>query len=106
MNDVYPFTPAFGLAHNRPACVESAGQLFDKLAGPSPAAGELLPFGTLARICFDYDGTLQRDKVKALIKLFRPSRKGYLTKLDFVSSVDEVYKGKGADMTNATLCAS
>ena len=33
-----------------------------------------------------------RDKVKALIKLFRPDRKGFLTKLDFVSSVDDVYK--------------
>jgi len=39
MNDVYPFTPAFGLAHNRPACVESAGQLFDKLAGAERQPG-------------------------------------------------------------------
>lgn len=52
----------------------------------------LLPFETLSQVCYDSNNELLRDKVKAMIKLFRPDRRGFLTKLDFVSSVDNVYK--------------
>lgn len=52
----------------------------------------LLPFETISQIAYDGKGGLMRDKIKALIRLFRPDRKGYLTKLDFVNSIDTVYK--------------
>ena len=56
------------------------------------ARKNLLPFETLSQVCYDSNNELLRDKVKAMIKLFRPDRRGFLTKLDFVSSVDNVYK--------------
>ena len=51
-----------------------------------------MPFETIAEVAHDIDGNLIRDKVKAMIKLFRPDRKGFLTKFDFVSSIDNVYR--------------
>eukprot|EP00579_Thalassiosira_antarctica_P000217 CAMPEP_0201866770 /NCGR_PEP_ID=MMETSP0902-20130614/1236_1 /ASSEMBLY_ACC=CAM_ASM_000551 /TAXON_ID=420261 /ORGANISM="Thalassiosira antarctica, Strain CCMP982" /LENGTH=1631 /DNA_ID=CAMNT_0048391801 /DNA_START=121 /DNA_END=5016 /DNA_ORIENTATION=+ len=92
MSDLYPFTPAFGPAKTRPMCVESSEELFLRLQRGTSNTSPLLPFETLSEIAYDGDGTLIRDKVKALIKLFRPDRKGFLTKLDFVSSIDNVYK--------------
>ena len=56
------------------------------------ARKNLLPFETLSQVCYDSNDELLRDKVKAMIKLFRPDRRGFLTKLDFASSIDNVYK--------------
>jgi hypothetical protein len=92
MDDRYPFTPAFGPANSRPVCVESAEKLFETLEAKTSNKAGTLPFETIAEVAYDVDGQLIRDKVKALIKLFRPDRKGFLTKLDFVSSIDDVYK--------------
>jgi hypothetical protein len=91
MDDTYPFTPAFGPAKTRVMCVESSERLYDTLMKNTPNE-KLLPFETLSRIAYDSKGQLMRDKTKALIKLFRPNRQGFLTKLEFVSSVDEVYR--------------
>jgi len=91
MDDMFPFTPAFGPANTRMACVQSSENLFHVLQRKTPTL-PLLPFETLSELAYDGNGTLMRVKVKALIKLFRPDRKGFLTKLDFVSSVDNVYK--------------
>lgn len=38
------------------------------------------------------DGHLDQEKLKDLIKLFRPDRDGSLACIDFVKSVDRVYK--------------
>jgi len=91
MDDTYPFTPAFGLAQTRATCVESSERLYETLQKTTPNQ-ILLPFETLSEICYDGNRQLMRDKAKALIKLFRPDRQGFLTKLDFVSSIDDVYK--------------
>ena len=91
LDDTYPFTPAFGLAQTRATCVESSERLYKTLQNRTPN-DVLLPFETLSEICYDCNRQLMRDKAKALIKLFRPERSGFLTKLDFVSSIDDVYK--------------
>mmetsp|Transcript_23264 Transcript_23264/g.41596 ORF Transcript_23264/g.41596 Transcript_23264/m.41596 type:complete len:1233 (+) Transcript_23264:4492-8190(+) len=91
MDDTFPFTPAFGPAKTRAMCVDSCEKLFHRLLGPDNTSPRL-PFETISEIAYDFDHRLIRDKVKALIKLFRPDRKGFLTKLDFVSSIDDVYK--------------
>eukprot|EP00569_Conticribra_weissflogii_P014890 CAMPEP_0171391814 /NCGR_PEP_ID=MMETSP0880-20121228/1528_1 /TAXON_ID=67004 /ORGANISM="Thalassiosira weissflogii, Strain CCMP1336" /LENGTH=1734 /DNA_ID=CAMNT_0011904567 /DNA_START=216 /DNA_END=5420 /DNA_ORIENTATION=+ len=91
MDDKYPFTPAFGQASTRAICVDSSDSLYDRLLESTPDKS-LLPFETLSQIAYDNKGNLMRDKAKALIRLFRPDRRGYLTKLDFVSSIDTVYK--------------
>lgn len=51
-----------------------------------------LPFETIALLAMDSDGILNQDLTKSLVKLFRPDRDGNLSMLDFVKSVDKVYK--------------
>jgi small-conductance mechanosensitive channel len=51
-----------------------------------------LNFETLALVAVDSDGTLDQQKLKELVKVFRPDRNGDLTLLDFAKSVDAVYK--------------
>jgi hypothetical protein len=40
----------------------------------------------------DEKGGYNDAKIKSLIRLFRPERQGNLIKLDFVKSIDTVYK--------------
>jgi hypothetical protein len=51
-----------------------------------------LTFDVLALLAVRRQGDLDEQKLKALIKLFRPDREGNLTLLDFAKSVDTVYK--------------
>ena len=83
---------AFGQARTRGQCVESSEWLYETLKRATPNSSGLLAFETLSEICYDSNGELIRDKVKAMIKVFRPDRKGYLNKLEFVSSIDNVYR--------------
>ena len=53
---------------------------------------ESLPFETLALLAKDDKGGINKDKAKELIKLFRPERDGTIEKIDFVKSIDAVYK--------------
>ena len=69
----------------------SAQAVYDKLMLRSPGREEL-DFGTLALIATSPDGSIDEGKVMALIKVFRPARDGKLTKLEFVKSVDNVYR--------------
>jgi len=86
------FIVAFGQARTRGQCVESSEWLYETLKRAAPNSAGLLAFETLSEICYDSNGELIRDKVKAMIKVFRPDRKGYLNKLEFVSSIDNVYR--------------
>jgi hypothetical protein len=49
-------------------------------------------FETIAVLAVHGDGTMDQEKLKDLIRLFRPDRDGNLSLLDFVKSVDAVYK--------------
>jgi len=52
----------------------------------------VLDFDTIALLATTDDGDIDCDKMKELIRLFRPERDGTLTMIDFVKSVDAVYK--------------
>lgn len=53
----------------------------------------VLQFETIALLALEDDGeTIDQDKAKDLVKLFRPDREGTLSLLDFVKSVDSVYR--------------
>lgn len=71
----------------RAICVDSSEKLFNRLVNNDSTAN-LLPFETLAEIAYDSKGQLIRPKVKAMIKLFRPDRNGYITKIDFLNTID------------------
>jgi len=54
---------------------------------------DLVQFETLALIALMGNGkTINQEKAKELVKVFRPDRQGNLTMLDFLKSVDAVYK--------------
>ncbi|CAJ1957658.1 unnamed protein product [Cylindrotheca closterium] len=86
----YPFSFAFGPASNRNECVESAQNVFKQLL----AQGETdVEFETIAASLAVREGhMLNPERVKSLIRVFRPNRDGSLSVLDFAKSVDAVYK--------------
>lgn len=91
MDDKYPFSHAFGLAKTRELCVQSSQEVYDRLmlsASDAPA----LPFSILSVLAMDEKGEFIHAKIKSHIRLFRPDRQGNLSRLDFVKSVDTVYK--------------
>ena len=51
-----------------------------------------LPFSILSVLAMDEKGEFVDAKIKSLIRLFRPDRQGNLIRLDFVKSIDAVYK--------------
>jgi len=66
--------------------------VYDRLLLRTPDA-DVLHFETLALLALDDDlESVDQLKAKDLVKLFRPDREGGLTLLDFVKSVDSVYK--------------
>lgn len=72
-------------------CVQSSQEVYDRLmlsAGDCSA----LPFSILSVLAVDENGEFVEAKIKSLIRLFRPDRQGNLSRLDFVKSVDTVYK--------------
>jgi hypothetical protein len=87
----YPFSFAFGPAYSREACIESSQAVYGRLMLGTPSAS-VLPFETIALLALTVTSEIDQQKAKDLVKLFRPDRQGYLTVLDFVKSVDSVYK--------------
>lgn len=92
MNRRYPFLPVFGRADTHDKCISSAQRLFDRLMLRTPTS-KRLPFATIALLAKDdSDATLDKAKLRELIRMFRPDRDGKLSKLDFVKSIDAVYR--------------
>jgi hypothetical protein len=58
----------------------------------SQDSDDVLHFDSIAKLAIGKGGTLNRPKLKALIRLFRPARDGKLTMIDFLKSTDAVYK--------------
>ena len=103
VSDNYPFSYDFGLAQSRESCVDSAQDVYNRLlltqrdfkydeGEEDDDRAFVLNFETLASIAIQKDGSINQAKTKDLIKVFRPNRDGSLTLLDFVRSIDSVYK--------------
>ena len=86
----YPFSFDFGAADTRETCIESSQKVFNRLI--SGSSESVLQFETIALMALDDDGLIDQQKAKDLVKLFRPDREGKLTMLEFIQSVDSVYK--------------
>ena len=85
MQRKYPFSSAFGPSDTRKKCIDSAQRVYEKLLLRTPEKEEL-NFETIALIAKNDDGSLNESKVKELINIFRPDRKGSLSLLEFVKS--------------------
>ncbi|KAG7354823.1 mechanosensitive ion channel [Nitzschia inconspicua] len=90
LNTSFPFSYAFGRADTRDSCIESSQELYLRLLGAT--RDQKLHFNILGLVALQRDGTLDQEKLKSLIKVFRPGRDGNLGLVDFVKSVDAVYK--------------
>ena len=92
MKRKYPFLPVFGRADTRERCIRSAQRVFNRLLLRTPSARKL-PFSTIALLAKnDDDGRMNKNKLRELIRIFRPDRDGKLRKLDFVRSIDSIYR--------------
>lgn len=91
INDEYPFSYAFGLADTRDATIRSAQQLYLRLLTATPNI-DVVQFETIAEIALRHDGSIDEDKAMEAIRIFRPDREGNLTLIDFIKSVDSIYK--------------
>ena len=87
----YPFSGSFGLADRRESTIESAQEVYNRLLLRSPNP-DTLTFDVIALLGVSRDGELDCEKIKGLIKAFRPDRNGQMECVDFVKSVDEIYK--------------
>jgi hypothetical protein len=91
MDNPYVFSVAFGIADTRESCIESSQDVYRRLMMRNPDS-DILRFDVLALACMTSDNNLNHDKLRSLIRLFRPDRDGNLSLLDFVKSIDAVYK--------------
>lgn len=88
----FPFSMAFGLADTREHCIESSQKVYQRLLLRQPEEEGVLDFDTIALLATTEDDNVNREKMKELIRLFRPERDGTLTMVDFVKSIDAIYK--------------
>jgi hypothetical protein len=91
MDEDYPFSLAYGPADTRETCVESAQALYQRLMGNTSSL-DVGPFESISALALKQDGEIDTERMKDLIKLFRPDRQGHLTMIDFAKSCDTVYK--------------
>jgi hypothetical protein len=91
LNTPFYFSASFGVSDTREKCIQSAQELYWRLLLNDPSQSHLT-FETLALLGLKSDGTLDQAKLKDLIRLFRPERDGSLSLVDFVKSIDAVYK--------------
>lgn len=91
LNTAYPFSGSFGLADRRESTVASAQEVYERLLLRSPDPF-IVHFDVIALLGVMKDSNLDQNKLKNLIKLFRPDRDGSIDCIDFVKSVDSVYK--------------
>jgi hypothetical protein len=104
MDTDYPFSAAFGIADTREVCVTSAQEVYDRLLLKNQALSSTLHFDTIAALALLRNGELDNDRIKELIRTFRPDRDGAISIVDFVRSVDGVYKE--LRMLRATVVSS
>lgn len=102
----YPFGQAFGKAETRHHVVDSAQHIYADLlklqgrlklreiyesnGGLDPAT--ILKFHTLSIVAMDDHGNLDVRMAKELMSVFRPTREGDISLVEFVKSVDAIYK--------------
>lgn len=104
MDTDFPFSAAFGLADTREACIASAQDVYDKLMMKERTINGELHFDTIAVLAIRRNGDFDNDRAKDLIRTFRPDRDGGISMVEFVRSVDNVYKE--LRMLRATVASS
>jgi hypothetical protein len=92
MDTDFPFGGNFGVADTREACIKCSQKLYDRLLPEEDGVSGQLHFNVIAMIATQRNGDLDTEKTKDLIRMFRPDRNGMISMVDFVRSIDNVYK--------------
>jgi hypothetical protein len=87
----FPFSSSFGPAGTREDAITSSQDVYERLLLASEDTS-CLHFHVLATLGMLPDGSLDQDKLVDLIRIFRPDRDGTLSVVDFVKSIDAVYR--------------
>ena len=103
METAYPFSGSFGPAETRENCIVSAQRVYERLLLKNQTIKGKLHFDTIAVLALQ-GGALDTEQAKELIRTFRPDRDGGISMVDFVRSVDAIYKE--LRMLRATVAAS
>jgi len=82
----FPFSVAFGDTSNRTRCIKSSERLYWRLLAKQRHEEELR-FETLCDIAHG-----SQTRIKTLNGMFQPDKEGTLSQLDFIKSIDRVYK--------------
>lgn len=78
-----------GILSTRKQCIEQAQRVFESLIHKWGHGNDnVLNFEVLCLLARTTETSFSRAKVNGLIALFRPSRAGKLTKLEFIKSID------------------
>ena len=85
LDSPFPFSYSFGRAESRDQCIQASQDLYLRLLKYS--LDPTLHFNILGLVALERDGSLNVDKLRSLMKLFRPGRDGRLSLIDFVKSV-------------------
>ena len=85
LDNEYPFSSVFGKADTREHCIESAQKVFEKLR---TGRRHVVDFSALKQVAVTEDG-IDKEKLRQLVRIFRPNRIGEISKLDFVKSCDK-----------------
>jgi len=85
------FSPQFGLTDTRQNCIESAQAVYMRLFLDTPESSTL-KFDIIATLARQKDGSFDVEFLKDLIALIRPARDGTIGLVEFVKSIDAVYK--------------
>lgn len=88
LDSPFPFSYAFGRADSRDRCIHASQDLYLRLLRHS--LDPTLHFNILGLVALERDGSLNYEKLRLLMKVFRPGRDGRLSLIDFVKSVVSV----------------
>jgi hypothetical protein len=88
-----PFGACFGTTATREECVACSQDLYHRLLLRESQVGHDIHFNAIATLAVNpSSGELDEEKAKELLRIFRPERNGAISLVDFVSSIDAVYK--------------
>lgn len=86
-----PFSPAYGSASSRKACVKNAVKVYRRLLRYTPDQ-QRLPFDVIGALAYGEDGEMDEEGAIDLLRVFLPDKDDTLSMLAFVQSCDNVYK--------------
>jgi len=89
----HELSPSFGKFNiTREDFVESSQIIFERLVSRTSTCQGEIGFQLISQVAKLSNGSTDVSKITMLLRMFRPSQQGRVSKSDFVSSIDKIYK--------------